>query len=59
MEHTPAAWKTKGSPIAQMAIGHNPSLAKGVPALKYFKCLKYMVLLKIRVYPWSVFSTPE
>jgi hypothetical protein len=30
-----------------------------VPALKYFKCLKYMVLLKIRVYPWSVFSTPE
>jgi hypothetical protein len=32
MEHTPAAWKTKGSPTAQMATGHKPSLAKGVPA---------------------------
>jgi hypothetical protein len=40
MEHTPAAWKTKGSPTAQMAIGHKPSLAKGVPALRYFKSLK-------------------
>jgi hypothetical protein len=59
MEHTPAAWKTKGSPTAQMTIGHKPSLAKGVPAMGYFKLLKIMGILSLRVYPLLRLYTPQ